>query len=118
MAKRRAKAQAQFEKHRHTLRHDEHGAEKVIRTLKHLHRKHPRCKRLAQVLGYFRCNRHRMDYAQAKARKLPIGSGIVEAACKTRVAQRKKCSGMRWRPAGGRAILTLRSQISRRPSSR
>jgi len=106
-----AKAQAQFEKHRHTLRHDEHGAEKVIRALKHLHRKHPRRKRLAQVLGYFRCNRHRMDYALAKARKLPIGSGIVEAACKTLVTQRMKCSGMRWRPVGGQAILTLRSQI-------
>ena len=106
-----AKAQSQFEKYRHILRHDDDGAETLIRALKYLHSKHPRRKRLKQALGYFRRNRKRMDYAQAKAQNLPIGSGLVEAACKTLVTQRMKCSGMRWRHAGGQAILTLRSQI-------
>ena len=46
--------------------------------------------------------------AQAKAQHLPIGSGIVEAACKTLVAQRLKLSGMRWAPRGAQAILTMR----------
>ena len=32
---------------------------------------------------------------------LPIGSGVVEAACKTLVTERLKRSGMRWREAGG-----------------
>ena len=41
----------------------------------------------------------------------PIGSGIVEAACKTLVTERLKRSGMRWRHTGGQAILTLRSLI-------
>lgn len=45
------------------------------------------------------------------ARDLPIGSGIIEAACKTLVTQRMKRSGMRWRHEGGQAILTLRSLI-------
>ena len=52
-----------------------------------------------------------MGYVQAKSQNLPIGSGVVEAACKTLVAQRMKCSGMRWRHAGGQAILTLRAHI-------
>ena len=52
-----------------------------------------------------------MGYAEAKARHLPIGSGVVEAACKTLVTQRLKRSGMRWRHAGGQAILTLRALI-------
>ena len=39
------------------------------------------------------------------------GSGVVEAACKTLVTQRLKRSGMRWRQAGGQAILTLRALI-------
>jgi hypothetical protein len=50
-----------------------------------------------------------MRYAQAQAQNLPIGSGVVEAACKTLATQRMKRSGMRWRQAGGQAILTLRA---------
>ena len=73
--------------------------------------KYPKRKRIGEVLRYFRHNRHRMRYAQAKARHLPIGSGVVEAACKSLVSQRLKCSGMRWRHDGGQAILTLRALV-------
>ena len=52
-----------------------------------------------------------MRYADTQARHLPIGSGVVEAACRTLVTQRLKRSGMRWRRAGGQAILTLRSLL-------
>ena len=31
------------------------------------------------MLGYFRNNRHRMGYTEAKEQGLPIGSGVVEA---------------------------------------
>ena len=105
------KGRAHYEKLRHLLRHDLGGVEKVIRSLNHERRKQPENKRIAEVLGYFRNNRHRMGYAEAKARHLPIGSGVVEAACKTLVTQRLKRSGMRWRHAGGQAILTLRALI-------
>ena len=37
-----------------------------------------------------------------------IGSGLVEAACKTLVTQRLKLSGMRWSVRGAQAILTPR----------
>ena len=52
-----------------------------------------------------------MKYAEYQRQNLPIASGVVEAACKTLVTQRLKRSGMAWTPAGGQAILTLRSLI-------
>ncbi len=99
---------AQFEKLRHVLRHDDHGVEKVIRSLRYQRDCHPRSKKIAQVVKFFRRNRRRMNYAKLAAEGLPIGSGIVEAACKTLVTQRLKRSGMRWRHEGGQAILTFR----------
>ena len=103
-----ARGRAQYEKYRHLLRHEPSGVERVIRGLRYLCGKHPRRQRIRQVLGYFRRNRHRMGYAEAAQRGLPIGSGVMEAACKTLATERLKRSGMRWREAGGQAILTLR----------
>ena len=107
-------AAAQFNKYRHRLRHEPDGVERVIRALVYLRSKSPGNERIAQVLGYFRGNRHRMGYADAKAKGLPIGSGVVEAACRTLVTERLKRSGMRWGARGGQAILTLRSLIQSR----
>ena len=49
-----------------------------------------------------------MDYATIRARGLPIGSGVTEAACKTIFTQRFKQSGMSWGVAQGQRILNLR----------
>ena len=106
-----AKGLAQFKKLRHVLLEDEDGVEKVIRALVYLRNKHRRRKRIGEVLRYLRRNRHRMRYAQIRAQHLPIGSGVVEAACKTLATQRLKRSGMRWRNEGGQAILTLRALV-------
>jgi hypothetical protein len=100
-------------RHRHealrdTLRDDVAGADKVIRALKHLVAKHPHKKSIAVELAYFRKHRRRMHYADLKEKGFMIGSGIVEAACKTLVAQRLKQSGMRWSAGGAQAILTPR----------
>ena len=57
---------------------------------------------------YFENQRERMDYAAYIANGLPIGSGVVEAACKTLATQRMKRSGMSWGD-GKQAILTIRS---------
>jgi hypothetical protein len=46
-------------------------------------------------LAYFRKHKKRMKYAELKAKGFMIGSGVVEAACKTLVTQRLKQSGMR-----------------------
>jgi hypothetical protein len=103
------KCRAQFEKLRLVLRDDPEGVEKVIRSLLHLAKQFPRRHRITTELAYFRKHRHRMRYATLRAAKLPIGSGVVEAACKTLATQRLKRSGMRWRHAGGQAILTFRA---------
>ena len=92
-----------------TLRDEPTGVDKVIDALCRLRSRYPRRKVLHQAVSYFREHRHRMGYAALRAQHLPIGSGVVEAACKTLVSERLKRSGMRWREAGGQAILTFRA---------
>jgi len=70
-----------------------------------------RQRRLQTELTDFRRQRARRDYAAYLRQHLPIASGVIEAACKTLVTQRLKCSGMAWSIAGGQAILTFRSLI-------
>jgi hypothetical protein len=50
----------------------------------------------------------RMNYAEMVAAKIPIGSGVTEAACKVLVKQRLCGSGMRWKERGAAAVLSLR----------
>ena len=57
---------------------------------------------------YLRRYHRFMDYAGMKARGYPIGSGVVESACKQIVSERMKLSGMRWKRAGGQQTMTLR----------
>ncbi len=52
-----------------------------------------------------------MNYYDLRKNKLPIGSGVVEAACKNLIGARMKKSGMRWTIDGGQTVLTLRSLI-------
>ena len=49
-----------------------------------------------------------MRYRHYSCQRLPIGSGITEAACKTVFTQRLKRSGMSWTITGGQVILDLR----------
>lgn len=57
---------------------------------------------------YIAERRGRMRYDEYLARGLPIGSGRVEAACKTIVGRRLKCTGMRWTVAGANPVLWVR----------
>jgi len=61
-----------------------------------------------RAYNYIRLRTKFMQYSDYKARHLPIGSGVTEAACKTIFAQRLKLSGMRWSKAGAQTILNLR----------
>lgn len=102
------KARHRFEELRDCLRDEKGGVERVIRALDYLRKQFPQRADIRLCAAYFRKHRHRMKYAELKARGLPIGSGVVEAACKTLVAQRLKLSGMRW-GRGAQAILTARA---------
>ena len=92
-----AKSKEKFTTYRHILKEEPEGVEKVIKALAYQHKHHPRRAKLKTELEYFRNNRARMRYAEHLSHNLPIGSGVIEAACKTLVTQRMKCSGMRWR---------------------
>ena len=57
---------------------------------------------------YFDHNKERMRYPKFRAQHLFIGSGVIEAACKTIIGSRCKRSGMFWTVSGANAILALR----------
>lgn len=59
-------------------------------------------------VGYFERNAERMRYPKFRAQDLFVGSGVVEAGCRTVVGKRLKCSGMFWTVRGANAILALR----------
>jgi hypothetical protein len=61
------------------------------------------------VTGYVRNSLHRMDYPRYQKEGWQIGSGHIEAACKTVVNQRLKQSGMRWGSDGADAVCQLRA---------
>ncbi len=50
-----------------------------------------------------------MEYALYAEKEWPIGSGVIEAACKSGVKQRMCRSGKRWSIKGGQGILNLRA---------
>jgi len=85
------------------------GVERIITELDKLSRQHPRRRKLKTQLAYFQANRERMRYKEFTDQGLPIGSGVVEAACKSLASQRLKLGGMRWAKDGAQAMLTLRS---------
>jgi hypothetical protein len=65
---------------------------------------------VAAAITYFtnQSKAGRMDYPPLVAVKVPIGSGVTEAACKVLVKQRLCGSGMKWKEPGAAAVLSLR----------
>lgn len=61
------------------------------------------------IAQYFRNHGHRMDYPQYVRNGWQIGSGHIEAACKSVIAEQLKCSGMRWGEDGANAVSCLRA---------
>src|SRR5215469_7208088 len=104
-----------YELKRVQLLEDENGAEQVYRSLLYYQQSYwyPKERRdtLSREITFFRNNKDRMLYACYRARGLPIGSGVIEAACKSIVKCRFCRSGMRWTRVGGQTIVTLRSLL-------
>jgi Uncharacterised protein family (UPF0236) len=57
---------------------------------------------------YFETNAERMRYADFRRQGLFVGSGVVEAGCRTIIGLRLKQSGMHWTIRGANAIIALR----------
>jgi hypothetical protein len=64
--------------------------------------------KVEEALGYFVRNVKRMQYGTFRAKGYFIGSGVVEAGCKTVIGGRCKQSGMFWSKSGAENILALR----------
>jgi hypothetical protein len=64
-----------------------------------------------QEIAYLQKNKDRMRYGDFRAQGFFVGSGVVEAGCKTIIGQRLKQSGMEWSVRGANAIISLRCTI-------
>ena len=69
------------------------------------------CKLAKKQIGYFQRNPSRMLYQTFRQAGYFIGSGVVEAGCKTVVGQRLKQSGMLWSRKGASDLLTVRCAL-------
>jgi len=56
-----------------------------------------------------------MRYAEFRNRGLFVGSGVLEAGCRTLIGQRLKQSGMHWTVQGANSILALLMQHHEQP---
>lgn len=68
----------------------------------------PQAEAVEEALGYFVRNVARMQYGTFRLASYFIGSGVVEAGCKTVIGGRCKQSGMFWSESGAQNILALR----------
>jgi len=110
-----AKARDWYETYYDKLLKEQDAGARVVRSITyHLNQKKRSRKRTEDIVRertFFFRNQHKMAYADFRARGLPIGSGPVEAACKTIVKTRLGRSGMHWSWSGGQSILQLRTYV-------
>jgi hypothetical protein len=76
-----------------------------------LARRAPQRQLAAQEIAYLQKNESRMRYATFRRQELFIGSGVVEAGCRTVVGQRVKQSGMFWSETGAQHVLNFRCAL-------
>lgn len=90
--------------------------EKLVASLRATVSPHPEVlEKLRTEADYFETHAERMRYPRFRKQHLFIGSGVVEAGCKTVIGHRLKQSGMFWTVRGANAILALRcSQLNGR----
>ena len=63
------------------------------------------------ILKYFEKNAERMRYEKFRKLGYFVGSGVVEAGCKSLIGKRLKNSGMFWSIKGANAVIALRCCI-------
>lgn len=104
-----------YERYAKKLKEEDRGVQRLLDSIAYYAKTRSlppgRRKDLDVQRTFFARNKHRMDYAGFRRRGLPIGSGPVEAACKSLVKNRLCRSGMRWSRQGGQRILDLRTYV-------
>jgi hypothetical protein len=80
----------------------------ALRTLANSRTASELAKAMRTEAEYFDSNRERMRYPSFRKLNLFVGSGVIEAGCKTVIGSRLKQSGMFWTVKGANAIIALR----------
>ena len=89
---------------------DEGKIERLVGALRSIPSDNPEVAgKIRTEADYFERNAERMRYPQFRRQHLFVGSGVIEAGCKTVIASRLKRSGMFWTVWGANAILALRA---------
>ena len=94
---------------RHQLKLDGGKIEKLVHFLRAIGAPSPElAERIRKEAAYFEKNAKRMRYPEFRRQHLFVGSGVIEAGCKTVIGSRLKRSGMFWTVRGANAIIALR----------
>lgn len=84
---------------------------KLIRTTLAAAAEQDNPKEVITAIQYFQTNRNRMLYDSFRKHGYFVGSGVIEAGCKTVVGQRTKQSGMFWHVEGAQNVLSVRCAV-------
>jgi hypothetical protein len=88
---------------------DKGKIEKLVGALRSIDSINPEVvEKLRTEADYFERNAERMRYPKYRRQHLFVGSGVIEAGCKTVIGSRLKQSGMFWTVRGANAIVALR----------
>ena len=94
---------------RHQPKLDGGKIEKLVRFLRGIDASTPPMEEAIRIeAAYFERNAERMRYPEFRRQHLFVGSGVIEAGCKTVIGSRLKRSGMFWTVSGANAIIALR----------
>lgn len=69
------------------------------------------CRLVQEQIGFFQAHHQRMAYGTYRRQGFFIGSGVVEAGCKTVIGKRLKQSGMFWSEQGATSVLNFRTLL-------
>ena len=102
------KQKAWMKKHQRRML-DKGKIEKLVLSLRSIASTNPEViEKLRIEAAYFYRNAERMRYPKFRRQHLFVGSGVIEAGCKTVIGSRLKQSGMFWTVRGANAIVALR----------
>ena len=88
---------------------DKGQIEKLVTSLRSINSTNPEViDKFRTEASYFERNAARMRYPDFRRQHLFVGSGVMEAGCKTVIGSRLKQSGMFWTLRGANAIIALR----------